>query len=126
VLAVHCTEIFIKLPFDPFDWIRNSPSTMGLTTLSSHLLRAVLRLNKLTRFLRSGVILDAPVILGLERPRWRAIGSNRALPSRNMGAGVEVSVVGNNDANEEKLRGSEEDAGPYVHVFCVGVDAEGG
>lgn len=52
------------------------------------------------------------------------IGSKRALPNLNTGAGEEISVVGNNDANEEKFRGFLEDAGADNDVFEFPVGAE--
>lgn len=92
-------------PFEPFAWVRRSLSTLGLTTSSSHLLRALFLLSTCTRFLMSGVIEVSPV----ERWRWRSIGSNKALPRRKMGA--KASVEGKSKAKEAKFRGSEDAAG---------------
>lgn len=97
-------------PFEPFAWVRRSLSTLGLTTSSSHLLRAFFLLSICTRFLISGVIKVLSVVL-VERLKWRSIGSNKALPRRNIGARPEVSVEGKSGAKEAKFRGSEDIAG---------------
>jgi len=97
-------------PFEPFAWVRRSLSTLGLTTSSSHLLRAFFLLSNCTRFLISGVI-EVPSVVPLERLSWRSIGSNKALPRRKMGAKLEASVEGKSRAKEAKFRVSEDAAG---------------
>jgi hypothetical protein len=101
------------LPFEPFAWVRRSLSTLGLTTSSSQLLRAFFLLSSCTRFLISGFIEVRSVVLvsALERLRWRSIGSNKALPRRNMGAKLEASVEAKSGTKEAKFRGSGDGAG---------------
>ena len=100
-------------PSEPFAWVRKSVSTLGFTTSSSHLLSAFFLLSTCTRFLISGAVEVGPVVLvsALERLRWRSIGSNKALPRRNMGAKLEASVEAKSGMKEAKFRGSGDGAG---------------
>jgi len=88
-----------NLLFEPLDWARKSLSTEDFTTSSSHLLKADFRRSATTLFLISGVI-----EFDFDRAKWSSMGSNRALPRRKIGAGLDVSVEGNKDANDAKLR----------------------
>lgn len=98
-----------------------------MTTSSSHLLKAAFLLNKLTRFLISGVI-EVPLLIPFrfDRPRRRSTGSKSALPKRNIGAGLDASIDEKSDRNDEKLRGSVDVAGALlIFLETAGAGYEG-